>query len=180
MPRRYLKQALIAVARGTIYYLLAYFTVGSFFGAAPGFEWLTEAFGALAGTRIWSHSVHAVAVLVAAIPSAFLLGIVGRPHALRLAALTGLLVAAAAFVPSFLHPDVRPYLDTVFYVTAGIDSLKMVLILMLLTWLVGKLPSNNAFEPSGWPLRRRATGAAGKSAPAARSCCRHAAAQRGR
>jgi hypothetical protein len=43
-----------------------------------------------------------------------------------------------------LHPEVQRYLDTAFYVMAGIDSLKMVLILMLLTWLVGKLPSNYA------------------------------------
>ena len=103
--------------------------------------------------------VHAAAVLVAAIPSALLLGIFGRPHALRLAALTGVLVAAASFIPSFLHPAVRRHLNTAFYVMAGIDSLKMVLILVLLTWLVGKLPSNNAFELSEFPRLKRAAGA---------------------
>src|SRR5262245_25926239 len=130
---------MLAVVAGAMYLAIAYVTVGSFFGRAPGFEWSTETFGPLAGTRIWSHSVHAAAVLVAAIPSALMLGILGRPHALRLAALTGFLVAAAAFVPSFLYLEVRPHLDTAFYVSAGIDSLKMVLILVLLTWLVGKL-----------------------------------------
>jgi len=153
--RHYVKAALIAVVAGTMYFALAYFTVGSFFGWAPGFEWSQETFGPLAGTRVWSHSVHAAAVLVAAMPSALVLGILGGPHALRLAALTGVLVAAALFVPSLLHPEVRLYLDAADYVIAGIDSLKMVLILMLLTWLVGKLPSDNVFEPSDYSGRGR-------------------------
>jgi hypothetical protein len=41
-------------------------------------------------------------------------------------------------------------------------------------------PSNNAFEPPGAPDLRRAEGACEELAPAARSCCRLAAAQRGR
>jgi hypothetical protein len=42
------------------------------------------------------------------------------------------------------------------------------------------LPPNIAFEPPGWPHLRRAAGGGGESAPAARSDCRRAAAQRGR
>jgi hypothetical protein len=57
-----------------------------------------------------------------------------------------------------LHPEVHPYLDTGFYVTAGIDGLKMLLILMLLTWLAGKLSSSNPSEPPDGPdLKRAAT-----------------------
>jgi hypothetical protein len=138
------KTALIVAVASAMYFALAYIIVGSFFGQAPGLEWSTETFGLLAGSRIWSHSVHSAALLVAAVPSALVLGIFGRPHALRLAALAGLLVAAAFCIPSFLHPEVQPFLDTDFYVTAGIDGLKMLLILILLTWLVGKLPSSNA------------------------------------
>jgi hypothetical protein len=144
VARDYGRQALIAAVAGVIYFVLAYFAVGYFFGAAPGFEWSMEAFGRLVGARVWSHSVHAVALLVAAIPSALILGVLGRPNALSLAAATGVLVAAASFAPSFLHPGVRPHLDAVAYVTAGVDSLKTVLILILLTWMVGKLTSNNA------------------------------------
>lgn len=149
MLRRDVKMVLIAVVAAAVYFALAYFTVDDFFGRAPGFEWSRETFGPVAGTRIWSHSIHAAAVLVAAIPSALLLGFLGRPHALRLAALAGLLAASAAFVPSFLHPVVRPALDTASYVIVGIDTAKMVFGLMFLTWLVAKLPSNNAFEPPG-------------------------------
>jgi len=153
---RHVKTALIAAVASAMYFALAYIAVGSFFGRAPGLEWSTETFGLLAGSRIWSHSVHSAALLVAAVPSALVLGTFGRPHALRLAALTGLLVAVAFCIPSFLHPEVQPYLDTGFYVTAGIDGLKMVLTLMLLTWLVGKLPSSNVSEPPERPDPRRA------------------------
>ena len=43
-----------------------------------------------------------------------------------------------------------------------------------------QMRSNYAFEPPGWRLIRRAVGALRKSAPAARSYCRFAAAQRER
>ena len=149
MLRHNVRKALITIVAGAMYFAISYFTVGSFFGWAPGFEWSRETFGPLAGSRIWSHSVHAAAVTVAAIPSALVLAILGRPHALRLAGLTSALVAAACFVPSFLHPDVQPYLDMASYVSAGIDVLKMVLILMLLTWLVGKSPFTRSSRPVG-------------------------------
>ncbi|MEX1994465.1 MAG: hypothetical protein WD929_07365, partial [Steroidobacteraceae bacterium] len=157
-----MKQALIVLAAGAIYFALAYFLVGYAFGAAPGFAWAKESFGPLAGTRIWSHSVHAVVLLIAAIPSALVLGLLGRPDALRLAVVTGVLVAVASSLPSFLHPAVQPYLDTDFYVTTGIDGLKMVLVLVLLTWLFGKLPSNYAMQRSsrvGTPLAGSGRGA---------------------
>jgi hypothetical protein len=144
----YVKFALAVGAVTAIYFALATFAVDYAFGVAPGFHWAMESFGRLAGSRIWAHSVHAVAVLAAAIPSALLLWIGGRPHAVKLAALAGVLTAVVCFLPSYIHPDVRPYIDTEFHVTVVIDSLKMVLILVLLTWLFSRLPSNYAMQRS--------------------------------
>lgn len=152
---RCLKVALIVIVATALYLILAISTVNYAFGVMPALDSAEATFGRLAGTRIWSHSPHAAGVLVAAIPSALLLSIADRSHALRLAATTGVLTSVAALVPSFLHPDVRPFLDTHFYVTAAIDSQKLVLILMLPTWLFSKLLSYYAMQRSahvGTPL----------------------------
>ncbi len=155
MQRNDVKLVLVVVIAGAIYFGLLYLSVNYAFGAAPGLVWVKESFGRLWGSRIWSHSVHAIGVLAAAIPSALVLYVFGRPHALKLAAVTGIVTAIAVFLPSFLHPAVRPYLDSGFYLVVGIDSVKMVLILVLVTWLLNKLPSNHAMQRSarvGTPL----------------------------
>ena len=97
MQSSYLRLALLLGAATAIYFGLAYVAVGYAFGVAPGFDWAMESFGRLAGSRIWPHSVHAVALSAAAIPSALMLWIRGRPHAVKLAALTGVLTAVVCF-----------------------------------------------------------------------------------
>src|SRR5688572_4316669 len=112
---RHTKVTLTIVLASAIYLLLAISAVNYVFGALPRFDWAQDALGRLAGVRLWSHAAHAAGLLIAAIPPALLLGIVGRSHAVRWAGITGVLTSAAALVPSFLHAGVRPYLDASFY-----------------------------------------------------------------
>jgi hypothetical protein len=63
--------------------------------------------------------------------------------------MAGVLTSAAAFVPSIVHPGVLPSLDASDHVFIGIDSVKMVLILILVTWLIAKLPFKYAMQALG-------------------------------
>jgi len=166
MLRDYAKIISVVVLAGSIYLALATYLVGYGFGIAPGFEWMMATFGRLAGSPIWAHLVHALALFMSAIPSAGILYIAFRPRAVLFAAVTGALAAVAAFAPTFLHADVVAHLNAVSLVHIGVDSLKMVLILMLLTWLLTKLPSNNAMRRSALGVTRLADPASG--APTAR------------
>jgi hypothetical protein len=148
MLRDYAKFISVVSLAGFIYLELAIYLVEYGFGIAPGYEWMQTTFGRLAGSRIWAHLVHAFALLVAAIPSAGILLIAFRPRAIASAAVTGALTAVAAFLPSLLHANSVSYLNNTSLVHIGVDSLKMMLILMLLTWLLTRLLSNNATQRS--------------------------------
>ena len=156
---RYLVVVLLAAA---VYFVLVYYTNGWIWGVAPGREAFQTSLGRHAGARVWAHSVHAVALLLAAVPSALLLSWFCRPHAVLSAAIAGALTVVASFAPTFLEPSVRSILDTTILTHMTIDSIKFVAILVLLTWLANKLPSNNAMQRSALvvtPLATRASGA---------------------
>ena len=138
----------VALAAAALYFLLAYYFLGPVFVLVPRFKWIQEAFGNLAEARISAHSTHALALLVAAIPSAFLISIACRPRAIVVAAAAGGLTAVAAFVPTFLSDLVRPLLDATTIVQMLIDGIKFVLILIFITWLSTKLPPNYAMQRS--------------------------------
>jgi len=153
MPYQFAKFALVVLLAAAVYLLLAIQLVNYGFGIAPGFEFMKATFGALAGSRVWTHLVYASALAVAALPSAIILAVALRPRAITFAAVTGAIAAIAGFVPTFLHREVRALLDAPDFVRMGTDSLIMVLILTLLTWLITQLPSN-------YPLERTARGRA--------------------
>jgi hypothetical protein len=155
---RYLVVVLLAAA---MYFALAYYVNGWIWGIAPGLDSFKTSLGRLAGTRVWAHSVHAVALLLAAIPSALFLARFARPHALLGAAITGLVTVVVSLAPIFLNGFVRNLLDATSLVHMGVDSVKFVAILVLLTWLAGKLPSNYAMQRSSrvvTPLAGTASG----------------------
>jgi len=169
---RYFAVVLLAAA---LYFVLVYYLNGWIWGVAPGLDAFKSSLGRLAGTRVWAHSVHALALLFAAIPSALLLARFGRPHALLAAAMTGLITVVASLSPTFLNSFLRNLLDATSYAHMAVDSVKFVAILVLLTWLAGKLPSNYAMQRSsrvGTPLAGTGSGAAGhrsaSGAPTAR------------
>jgi hypothetical protein len=154
------KSLFIILVAAISYYTLAFLASGQLFGTVPGLDWMQSSFGRMAGARIWAHSVHALALLIAGIPSALLLSFTRRDQANLFAAITGVLTAVASLNPNILfyrghlYPDVQ-----IAHIT--IDSIKFVLILLLLTWLAGKLPSNYAMQRSshvGTPLARAASG----------------------
>lgn len=147
------KAVLIVILASVVYLAVALVTIDLAFGAMPSLEWTQNTFGKLAGTRIWSQSAHASGVLLAAIPTAALLRMANRTRAVRLAAWTGVLTSTAALVPSFLHPGVRPYIDTSFYVIAGIDSLKIILILLLVTWILTRAPIGGAMQRTSGSIK---------------------------
>lgn len=155
---RYLVVVLLAAA---MYFALVYYFNGWIWGVAPGLDSFKSSFGRLAGSRMWAHSVHAVALLLSAIPSALLLARFGRPHALLCAAIAGLLTVVVSLAPTFMNSFVRNLLDATSYAHMAVDSVKFVAILMLLTWLAGKLPSNYAMQRSAavvTPLAGTASG----------------------
>lgn len=133
---KYLSVVILAAAA---YFALTYYTNGFVWGKIPGLPWMQESFGRLAGTRIWMHSVHALALLVAAIPSAILVSITCRPRSMVVAAIAGALTFGAGFAPTILNDTVRALLDNSTLVHMTIDGIKFVLILMALTWLADKL-----------------------------------------
>ena len=169
---RYLVVVLLAAAA---YFTLAYYFNGWIWGVAPGLESFKTSLGRLAGTRVWAHSVHAVALFLSAIPSALMLAKYARPHALLSAAMAGLVTVAASFAPTFLNSFVRNLLDATSFAHMAVDGVKFVAILMLLTWLAGRPPSNYAMQRSsrvGTPLAGTARGSEGfrsaSGAPTAR------------
>jgi hypothetical protein len=156
---RYLVVVLLAAA---MYFALIYYFNGWIWGVAPGLDSFKTSLGRLAGTRVWAHSVHAVALLLAAIPSALLLAKFSRPHALLGAAIAGLVTVVVSLAPTFLNSFVRSLLDATSFAHMAVDSVKFVAILTLLTWLAGKLPSNHAMQRSsrvGTPLAGTGTSA---------------------
>jgi len=76
------KYIVVVLSAAAAYFVLVYYVNGWIWGVAPGREAFQTSLGRLAGTRVWAHSVHGVALLLAAIPSAFLLSRFARPHAL--------------------------------------------------------------------------------------------------
>jgi hypothetical protein len=140
---RYLAVVLLAAA---VYFILVYCLNGWIWGVAPGREALQSSLGRLAGARVWAHFVHAVALLLAAVPSALLLSWFCRPYAVHSATIAGAITVVASFAPTFLEPSVRSILDTTILTHMTIDSIKFVVILALLTWLANKLPSKNATQ----------------------------------
>jgi hypothetical protein len=104
--------------------------------------------------------MHALALLIAGIPSALLLSFTRRDQPNLFAVIAGALTAVASLNPNILfyrgnlYPDVQ-----IAHIT--IDSVKFVLILLLLTWLAGRLPSNYAMQRSSrvrTPLARASSG----------------------
>jgi len=148
MLRHYVKIVLVVGLAAFLYLAFASFLVGYSFAVAPGLEFLEVTFGRLWGSRLWAHSVHALAMLVSGIPSAAILSIAMRPHTVAFAALTGFIAAVVALTDPLLRTGALALLDSADYVHMGIDSLKGILILMLLTWLLTKLPSNYAMQRS--------------------------------
>ena len=149
------KYALVTLVATGLYFSLTYFLQSPAFGYLPRFTWIQENFGRLAEARIWAHSAHGLALLIAAIPSAIVIALGGRPRALGIAAAAGVLTAVVAFAPTFLTESVRPYLDTTMIGHMAVDGFKFVFILMFVTWLIAKLPSNYAMQRSsrvGTPL----------------------------
>ena len=166
---RYLTKFIVAVTlAGAIYFLAAVYLVNYTFGVAPGLGWLQGTFGQLAGTRIWAYSVHALGLVVAALPAALLLHLVLGLSAVRSAFWAGSAAAIGALVPTFLNPEIRERLAGADFMIMGVDSLTMVAILVLLTWLLSKLPSNYALERSMTGSSERAAGAQKIIAPTAR------------
>jgi hypothetical protein len=145
MLRQLAKIAPVVLLAAAIYLFLAIQLVNYGFGNAPGFEFMKANFGPLAGGRVWTHLVYASALAVAALPSAIILALALRPRAVTFAAVSGVIAAIAGIVPTFLHPNVLALLDAPDFVRMGTDSLIMTLILVLLTWLLAKLPSNSPF-----------------------------------
>ena len=158
------KYALVVLVAAAAYYVLTFFMIMQVFGNVPGLEWMQDTFGRLAGARIWAHSVHALALLVAGIPSALLSSLTCRPRAVVVAAIAGTLTAAAGLSPNFLFHSGTLYGFPIFHII--IDSMMFVVILMLLTWIATKLPSNNAMQRSALVVTPLATNARG--APTAR------------
>ena len=155
MLRRYIKVVLVVGLAAFLYLTLAVFLVGYGFGVAPGLAFLETTFGSVGGSRVWAHTVHALALVVSGVPSAAILSLALRPRAVTYAALTGVITAAVALSDTLLRPNLLAHLEPLDYLHMGIDSLKGVVILMLLTWLVTKLPSNYAMQRSsrvGTPL----------------------------
>ena len=143
----------IVLLAAAIYYVLVYYANGWIWGVAPGYEAFQTSLGRLAGARVWMHSVHAVALLLAAVPSALLLSWFGRPHAVLCAAIVGIITMLAAFAPTLVNSG--SHLSPTSLAHMGVDSVKFVVIPVLLTWIANKLPSNNAMQRSsrvGTPL----------------------------
>ena len=136
----------VVLLAAVIYYVLVYYTNGWIWGVAPGYEAFQASLGRLAGTRVWMHSVHAVALLLAAVPSALLLSRFCRPHAVLCAAIVGAITVIVAFAPTLLGSGSQ--LGATHLAHMGVDSAKFVLIPVLQTWLANKLPSNHAMQRS--------------------------------
>lgn len=145
MRSRGFKYPLVALLAAAVYYALTFFMLMQVFGSIPGLATMQHLFGSLAGARIWAHSLHAFALLVSGIPSALLVAYTCRPRAVSVSAVAGLMTAIAGLNPALLN-----YLafTSAPFVHAAIDGVKFVAILMLLTWLAGKLPSNYAMPRS--------------------------------
>src|SRR5687767_13989660 len=126
------KYVLVAVLAAAAYYVLTFYMLMQVFGNIPGLEWMQQSFGRLAGARIWAHLVHALALLLAGVPSALLLAMTCRPRAVVVAAIAGTLTAVAGLNPSLLF--YRGHLYELQVTHMAIDSVKFVVILMLLTW----------------------------------------------
>ena len=163
MLGHYAKIVLTVGIASFLYLALATFLVGYSFGIVPGLEVMEAIFGRPAGSRLWAHSVHALALVVSGIPSAAILGLALRSHPVAYAALTGVIAAVAALADTLLRADVLAYLDSTDYLSMGIDGTKTVMILVLLTWLLGKLPSNNAMQRSARVVTPLAGTASGSS-----------------
>lgn len=167
MSRHLGKLMLVVVLAAAIYFVVAVYLVNYSFGVAPGLELLQGTFGPLGGTRIWAHLVHALGLVVAALPAALLLHFALGHDAVRSSLVAGSAAAIGAIVPTFLNAEMRGRLDSTDFMTMGIDSLTMVAILMLLTWLLSK-PRYYALERSVTDFSERAAGARSDCAPAAR------------
>jgi hypothetical protein len=142
MMRGYVRIAFVVSLTTFIYLALASFLVGYSFAIAPGLELMQDIFGRLGGARIWAHSVQALALAVSAIPSAAILSLAMRPRAVAFAAVTGLTAAVVALADTLFRADILPLLDITDFVHMGLDFIKTVVILMLLTWLLTKVSSN--------------------------------------
>jgi hypothetical protein len=157
MLRHYIKVVLVVGTAAILYLALATYLVGVGFGIAPGLEFLEATLGRVGGSRVWAHTVHALALFISGVPSAVILSFAMHPRAVTFAAVTGVITAIVAVANTILRPDLLALLEPWDYFSVGIDSLKAVLILMLLTWLLSKLPSNYAMQRSsrtGTPLAR--------------------------
>jgi hypothetical protein len=145
------------------------------------------AFRSLAGTtlRSWASWAAVTALLALAVSFAF-------PPAFWLCA-----IGAAVFVIALVAQSNRigqdawwPWQENDTSLTskeakwalvgAALVAVPLLVALSRCNALGSRMQSNNAFEPSGEPQLRRAADAPGECAPAARSDCPRAAAQRGR
>jgi len=134
LETRYLIVVPLAAA---IYYGLAYMFNGWIWAAIPGLDTFQNWFGHLVGLLVWAHLVHGLALLVAALPSAWLLAWLCRPRAAYCAAVAGAITVAGSFTPTLLNSQVRGLLDATAFVHMAIDSIRFVGLLMLVTWVVG-------------------------------------------
>jgi hypothetical protein len=149
------RYAFVTLVAAGFYFSLTYLLQSPAFVHLPRFTWIQENFGRLTEARIWAHSAHGLTLLVAAIPSALVIALFGRPRPIGIAAAAGCLTAVAAFAPTFLTASVRPYWDATMIGHMVVDGIKFISILMLVTWLISKLPSNYAMQRSsrvGTPL----------------------------
>jgi hypothetical protein len=95
------------------------------------------------------HSVHAVALLLAALPVALIISWLCRPHALLCAAVAGAIAVIAGFAPILVNSASQLSATTLIHM--GVDSFKIIGTPVLLTWLANKLPPNYAMhtDPPG-------------------------------
>ena len=142
------KHAVITLVAAVLYFVLTYYLQGPAFVHVPRFTWIQENFGNLAEARIWAHSAHGLALLLAAIPGAIVISVADVPQPVRAAAVAGALTALAGFAPTLLTESVRPYLDATTLGHMAVDAIKFVLLMMFVTWIFTKLPSNHAMRRS--------------------------------
>jgi hypothetical protein len=83
---RYVAVTLVAAG---LYFLLAPNLMGVTFVHLPRFTWVQETFGKAASFYLWAHTAQGLALLVAAIPSAVIISLAGRPRPIAIAAAAG-------------------------------------------------------------------------------------------
>ena len=162
MLRVGVRYAAVTLLAAGLYFVLAPNLMGLSFVHLPRFTWVQETFGSSAGFYLWAHAAHGIALLVAALPSAVISSLAGRPRVIFIAAVAGCLTAWFGLAAPLL--DNLPHVQATSIVSMVIDGIKFVLLLVLVTWLVTKLPPNYTMQRSS----RVGTPLAGTSADADR------------